>query len=641
MTLYIFKEAPRGNSMPRHSLIAHRTGAISIMFATMIIPLLIIVGLAVDFGFYVRAQAQLNLAADSAAMHAVRAAALAAQNNAPSNTSQTGGSQTGNTSWNYAGVRAGEEWFTAQATLVKGFTSSTAATTESSTQTGSQSLMGVAVTVTYNVPKYTATVTYSGTMNTIFGKIAGVKSWPIAGTATSVIGYNYVDIGIMIDNSQSMLIGATTSDINAMMAASPCYVVKTENGVSPGLAMSAYSYYLNGPGNPYGQGTIGYGSGQTLPTYSTSSTSPNPSTQYCVPGYVLNQTGLSACAYPPSILYGTNAQYYTTPAQATQTNLAGSCNNGGGAQGAAGPHTPQAPCAFACHQNADGGDWYAMARALTNPTTGKTVQLRLDVVQSAAQQVIQTMIQYSPPPQTLLGVGIYTFNTALTPQYPCTSLSGCTTPFGTDLTTALGDLAVCSGTQSSGCLLPPVSGDSSETYYATVFPQVQSLLGTSGDGSTAAKPLKNLFIVTDGINDSLLYGTQIVGPMDQAVAAPCAGIKANGVTVYVLYTPYLPIPTWTYDYTAMPAYPGGAGYPSAVLNQFVTEHNPASFPNYNASYEPGPAPGYVYDTPVMAALRACASSPGNFYTASNPADISTAMQAMLSAALNSAARVTQ
>jgi hypothetical protein len=43
----------------------------------------------------------------------------------------------------------------------------------------------------------------------------------------------------------------------------------------------------------------------------------------------------------------------------------------------------------------------------------------------------------------------------------------------------------------------------------------------------------------------------------------------------------------------------------------------------------------------MAALRACASSPGNFYTASNPADISTAMQAMLSAALNSAARVTQ
>jgi hypothetical protein len=73
-------------------------------------------------------------------------------------------------------------------------------------------------------------------------------------------------------------------------------------------------------------------------------------------------------------------------------------------------------------------------------------------------------------------------------------------------------------------------------------------------------------------------------------------------------------------------------YPSgSTLQNFVTEADPTTFPNYNSLYP--------NDTPVMAALRACASDPAYFYTATNQADISTALNSMLSSALNAAARV--
>jgi Flp pilus assembly protein TadG len=595
----------------------HRAGAISLLFAIMIIPLLLIVGIAIDFSFYAQAQAELNLAADAAAMHAVRAMSMATSNN---------------TTYQNAGTLAGQQWFAAQAEVVPGVT-----------LTGTGTPLPVSVTVSYNPPTYTATVTYTGTMNTVFGRLVGIKTWPIAGTATSTISNNFVDIGIMIDNSQSMLIGATQADITSLNNMTPCAIVKTENGVTPGLGMGAYSYYLNGPTSIYGTNgpypgngggsPYGYlaGLGQVLPPYTGAGKDSVPASRaYCDPGYNSGSPGLAACAYPPSFIYGANdTQYYqsgtTTNADGTK-NLPGSCSNGGGANGSVGEHTPQAPCSFACHQNSDGGDYYALARS-------NNINLRLDVVQSAAQQVVQSMITYSPAPQSLLGVGIYTFNTTLQPVYPCTSLIACASPFGTNLSTAYSDLAICSGTQTTGCLLPPVTNDQPNTDINTVFSEAALFFkGTAGDGSTQAKAIKNLFLITDGISDWSYLGNQVVGPIDSLVANPCAQIKNQGITLYVLYTPYYPIPTWTYTQVQNPqtlayTYPAGV-----ILSQFVTEANPTNFPNYNANYPT--------DTPVQAALRACASNPAYFYTATNQADINAAMQSMLASALNSAARVT-
>ena len=51
-----------------------KRGIVAVMYALMVLPLIMVVALAIDYSFYINAQAQLNLAADAAAMHAARVA---------------------------------------------------------------------------------------------------------------------------------------------------------------------------------------------------------------------------------------------------------------------------------------------------------------------------------------------------------------------------------------------------------------------------------------------------------------------------------------------------------------------------------------------------------------------------------------
>ncbi|MHA0111050.1 hypothetical protein ACXYUI_28525, partial [Klebsiella pneumoniae] len=82
----------------------------------------------------------------------------------------------------------------------------------------------------------------------------------------------------------------------------------------------------------------------------------------------------------------------------------------------------------------------------------------------------------------------------------------------------------------------PVVVNDGDTDFPDALAAVAPAIGTSGDGSTATKPRKNLFIVTDGLDD---YGSRTLpttqGPFP---AAACNAIKQQGVTIYVLYTPY-------------------------------------------------------------------------------------------------------
>jgi len=620
-------------------LAENRSGVTSLLFAIMMVPLILILGLAIDFGFYIDASSKLDLAADAAAMHAVRAASMAASNG---------------TTYQNAGLLAGEQWFAAQAEVVPGVALTGGAPVPPS-EAGKNCTTGtgpspatVTVTVCYTAPTYTATVTYTGTTNIFFSKLVGISTWPIAGTATSTITNSFVDFGIMIDNSQSMLIGATTTDITTMNENTPCAQVTanpaiTDNNGYPGLSMQAYSYFFNGLNNPYGQGPIGYyyyqnANGQIVPQTLPSLTGPAAG-QQCDPKLI------GGCAYPASIIYG-GAGKPLLLTKNTGNNIIGACNNGGGAPGAAGPNTPQAPCAFACHQNANGGDYYAEARKLG-------VTLRLDIVQQAAQNLLTTMQNYSKPPQTLLNVGIYTFNSSLQPVYPCTSLTGCASPFGDDLGQASKDIKPCTGTETTGCLIPPITLDKPNTYFPNVFAQAAAFLaGKPGDGLSQATAYKNLFIITDGVSDWNIDANnqpvgvnpdgspnggvqQAVGPLDQLIVKPCDALKNAGFTIYVLYTPYQPLPTWTYSYTQQASLPAGVNYyPYGVtLQNFVTENDPTTFPDYNPQLTQP-------DTPIQAALRACATNSNGFYTANDSADINNALQQMLATALNSAARVT-
>jgi Flp pilus assembly protein TadG len=50
----------------RLPLVLDRRGAVAVMFALCALPLVAMVGLAIDFSFYIQARSQLNLAVDAA-----------------------------------------------------------------------------------------------------------------------------------------------------------------------------------------------------------------------------------------------------------------------------------------------------------------------------------------------------------------------------------------------------------------------------------------------------------------------------------------------------------------------------------------------------------------------------------------------
>ncbi len=78
------------------------------------------------------------------------------------------------------------------------------------------------VTVTQSGLIRTATVTFTASSANSFANILGQASWPLSGAATadSTSAPN-IDFYIMLDNSPSMAIAATTAGINTMIANTP------------------------------------------------------------------------------------------------------------------------------------------------------------------------------------------------------------------------------------------------------------------------------------------------------------------------------------------------------------------------------------------------------------------------------------
>ncbi len=474
-------------------MIQNDRGAVAVIMALAMLPLVMIVGLAIDYSIYDETRAQADLAIDAAAMQAVRAASVAYA---------AGGVSA--TALQQAGATAGRAWFTAQlGTPVHGVALAT-------------------VTVKYSASPstFTALATYAGSVTVPFLGPLNLGTWPISGTATAVISNAYVEVLMLLDNSSSMLIGASTADIVALERATPC----SAQSANEGQAMSAYAW----------------------------------SNGVCDPAY----TG-AACIEPASFV------------GISRTNPA-ICTNGS---------VPNAPCAFACHNDASNpsNDYYGLARSLV-----PAIQLRLDVVQQAAAQVVTTLQTRQQAPGQFL-VGIYQFNSTMQPLYPVAGAGEA----GNDLATALTTV------QNVPPNLAPNGGN---TNFASAAAELDADVTAAGDGTTAAKARKNLFIVTDGMEDT--PGSRIMGPMTSATNEQlCTQFWNKGFNVFVLYTPYLPLP------------------------------NPFYLSNDKQYVEPAAS------SPVLAALQACARYPANFFQASDPAAILATMQTMLTQALNTAARV--
>src|SRR5258708_4484842 len=178
------------------------------MFAPTLLPVVGLIGVAIDYTQSSSRKLTLDGIADSAALSAVTPAMLAR----PSQSS----------------VDVATTVFNSQASLVKGVATVTPS-----------------VTATDNGLTRTVNVSYQATSNTLFGGFTGKSSMPISGLSQSsaTVPPN-IDFYLLLDNSPSMAVAATTAGINTMVAHTPdqCAFACHESDTSPndyyGLARS-------------------------------------------------------------------------------------------------------------------------------------------------------------------------------------------------------------------------------------------------------------------------------------------------------------------------------------------------------------------------------------------------------------------
>jgi len=189
------------------------SGNIAVTFALAMVPAVFLCGMTLDYASAIYKQERLNSAADSAALAAV----------SPSLTTQT----------TTQAATVATNVFSAQASAISGVTYS-----------------APNVTVTQSGLTRTATVTYTATSTNIFPNVLGQAAWPLSGTATaSASSAPNIDIYMMLDNSPSMALAATTAGVNTMLANTR----QQEGGA--GCAFACHQSNPNStdtPGNPAG-----------------------------------------------------------------------------------------------------------------------------------------------------------------------------------------------------------------------------------------------------------------------------------------------------------------------------------------------------------------------------------------------------
>jgi Flp pilus assembly protein TadG len=542
-----------------------RRASVAILFAAGAVPMIGLMGLAVDYAIWNQANSGLGLAANVAALTAVKVAA-AAQLAADPN-------------WQAEGQAAGLQWFEAQ---VGSFTQPIVGTTPVTITTTGPS-PGLVVTVAWvpavgaTPPAMVATVTYTGTVGSIFGAMFGKNWYGVNGGATAQVASSpYLDVEIMLDNSGSMEIGAGPADIAALQQLTPC----TPAIVGQNAPGAVYNF---SPANTVNAG------GQAYSAYNYDGYDGSPPAPFT--------------AGPPLSF----AQYLEVATGTPGPSCQGTPNLPAidGIYPTAGP-----PCAFACHFDSNlpagsGNDFYALARSTIG--SAQPITLRFDLVKAAVNQVLGAMRNDNIASISNLQVGIFTFAKDLLQIYP---VPGCEVgtlacAAGNDWTTAQ-SLVGAPPTRANGPdtgIQPYLGTNGGNSDFHGSMATLLTYMTAAGPGVTAAAPRKVLFLVTDGVSDvgsqgdpTRAYGG--VNPRD------CAQFKNLGFTIYVVYTPYYP-----------------------VMNSFYLNH-------IKPLVEPASA------STVAENLQACASAPGDYLAATDGPGLDSALNYFLKSAINSPARFT-
>lgn len=662
-------------------------GAVAVIFGLAFVPLALFVGLAIDYSYYAEARSQVQIAADAAVTHAVRAAAgtYALELN------QGTAAATASADAIVAGEAAGALWFAAQlGQLPTAYVPSAA---------GNNSCNGAAnpcltVSALTDAAGFSAAATYQGNYPPFFDNLFKTSAvWYIDGTSTAKAQYNAVEIMMLIDTSGSMLIGATAPDIALLEKYDVCpptdrvttvagdndlYIASRPDLVDGDNAHNGRTYQFRSLSNgssptSYGATTAENDDQVNFIDVTASHHMTNPS------GAVDDSSGVC--------LNGGTGNDYQQPAFVDSVNNPGSAG---------------VPCAFACHTTSNiykgyYTDLYGFARYIgvaqeANGVLG--LKLRIDYVLSATEQVITSMINNEQTSDEF-SIGIYQFNTAVaknvialtagTQGTPSDSAGDTSYEATYDLIDALTavqniDYQLNPAETTFPPLLTADDGNTNFTTAVTNFVAGKATGGTplaavnTGGANSITNPQKDIFIVTDGMEDecgSSCGATRVMGEMSSvsteapaggvsAATGSCAKFKKLNYNVYVLYIDYDPVPQYTYYVTHLADPSATSPTDSFTNNDYNSVDNgsiqqmttSASANNVTASvtgtYGIWGALSFPDDSPTEAALRACASvnpngsaiGPTYFYVATSAAEIGTKLNIMLETALGSAIRIT-
>jgi hypothetical protein len=254
---------------------------------------------------------------------------------------------------------------------------------------------------------------------------------------------------------------------------------------------------------------------------------------------------------------------------------------------------------------------YSLTAVTSCPIDGtdSCIQLRLDAVGYAVNQLFVTA-NASMKVTNQFRIGLYPFIQNLYTYFALTSsINGSPTNSST-INYAAANLASLLDTNMHAGL--GSGGTHIDTALTSVNGLISSGSGAVGDGSTASTPQPYVFLVTDGAKVTQTKGvpngawapsnhaTTIDNQGALATVPACETLKGRGIIISVLYIPYQPI--------------------SPVNTSFAG--NEDTYANNNIPYIP-------------ASLQKCAS-PGFFYTANSPTDITAALNAMFNHALQTA-----
>ena len=271
---------------------ADRKGATAVVFGLTIMAMMLMVAIAIDFAGVVAAKTKLELAADAAAMTAATTA---------SQMYIAGGSTLAQIE--AAATTAGQNRFIAAFGGVS--------------NVSTPPLPTVTVSQDPNTNAFSAVLTDAAIYTPYFAKLLGVNTVPLGANSTVSVALTapYLNVEILLDNSGSMEIAATPSDIETMQELTAC----SRTG----------AYYCTGTRTRNGTTTCSSwtqssGLAPTDPYYTTSSSGQSYSAYACSSGsYTYN--GSPACPLVATTLDSINYPAFPTTGQ----NPGPSCPSGG------------------------------------------------------------------------------------------------------------------------------------------------------------------------------------------------------------------------------------------------------------------------------------------------------------------------